>query len=112
MLYLLAGINHFWHPHFYTGIIPPYLPSPSFLVFVSGIAEIILALLLIPKPTRKVSLLLIALMLIVFLPVHIYMLHQAYVLPHYRVGPTAAFIRLLVQPLLIIWVMWQRKQTA
>ncbi|MEO6070950.1 MAG: DoxX family membrane protein [Chitinophagaceae bacterium] len=109
VLYIGAGINHFWHPQFYTEIIPPYLPFRSFLVYSSGIVEIILGLLLIIKKSRRMAALLIAIMLILFLPVHIFMLQQAYTLPHYRVTEGAALFRLLLQPVLILWVLWQRK---
>jgi uncharacterized membrane protein len=109
VLYVGAGINHFIHPEFYSKIIPPYLPAHEVLVFLSGVAEIVLGVLLIPIRTRKWAALLIALMLIVFLPVHVYMLQQAYVIENYQTTVTMAWIRLLLQPVLIGWALWMRK---
>ncbi len=109
ILYVGAGINHFMHPDFYISIMPPYIPMHATMVAVSGVAEVVLGLLLISAQTRKWAAILITLMLIVFTPVHIFMLEQAYKVTNYRVSILNAWIRLLLQPLLILWVWWHRK---
>ncbi len=86
---------------------PPYVPLQKALVIISGVAEIILALLLLFKATRRVACILIALMLVAFLPVHIFMLQQAYLNSNYQINISMAWLRLLLQPVLIIWVLWQ-----
>ncbi|OYY52007.1 MAG: hypothetical protein B7X59_08605, partial [Polaromonas sp. 39-63-203] len=40
LLFVAAGINHFWHTPFYVAMMPPYLPAPLALVYFSGVAEI------------------------------------------------------------------------
>lgn len=50
---MAAGTNHFIHPAGYIQIIPAYLPYPIVLNYVAGICEILFALMLITKPTRK-----------------------------------------------------------
>ena len=53
LFYLFAGANHFINPSFYLPIIPPYFLNWANQVnILSGVAEILLALLLIPKSTR------------------------------------------------------------
>lgn len=47
LLYVLAGINHFRNPTFYIRIIPPFFSNPVLLNQISGLAEVILGLLLI-----------------------------------------------------------------
>lgn len=54
-LYLIAGINHFIHPQGYIKIMPPWLPFPKELVFLSGAVEIGCALLLLPSLSRKLA---------------------------------------------------------
>jgi uncharacterized membrane protein len=110
VLYVAAGVNHFIHPQFYTDIMPGYLPAHTTLVAASGIAEIILGILLIPKKTRRMAAILIAIMLVVFIPVHIFMLVQAYNIPGYQTSVTRAWIRLLLQPILIMWVLWHAEK--
>lgn len=106
LLYIGAGINHFWHPKFYLRIIPPYLPAPHFINSASGVAEIILGVLLMMKFTQVFAAWGIALMLLVFMLVHVYMLQQALSQPHYFVTPLMAWLRLALQPLLMAWALW------
>jgi uncharacterized membrane protein len=109
ILYVGAGVNHFLHPRFYEAIMPPVFPEPRALVYVSGVVEVILGVLLLFTVTRVWAARLIAAMLVVFIPVHVYMLQQAYDVPGYRTTVTAASLRLLLQPVLIVWVLWQGK---
>ncbi len=55
LLYVAAGINHFIHPQTYLRIMPPWLPAPGALVAVSGAAEVLLGLLLLPHRTRRAA---------------------------------------------------------
>lgn len=55
-------------------IMPRYLPAHKTLVYLSGIAEILLGLGLIYEPTKPFSIYAIILMLAIFLLVHFYML--------------------------------------
>ena len=53
---------------------PRYLPNHKLLIFLSGLAEISLGIGLCLEQTRNLSIYGIMLMLVVFLPVHFYML--------------------------------------
>lgn len=74
--YSIAGLSHFIKPKWYIGIIPKFLPSPKNLVLGSGIIEILLAIGLLFKETREISLIGIILMLALFLVVHVNMLND------------------------------------
>lgn len=101
LLYLAAGINHFWHEHIYETIMPPYLPYPTQLVYISGACEILVALLLIPAGTRTVSAWLIVLLLIAIYPANIQMTINYW----YEHNPYLwiTLVRLPIQFLLIWW---------
>ena len=72
-MYIIAGIFHFIKPKAYLRIMPRYLPKHKLLVILSGVAEIILgAALCIPTLTR-LAIYGIIMMLIAFIPVHVYM---------------------------------------
>jgi len=49
-LYVLAGLNHFRNPAFYMQIMPPWLPWHYPLVLLSGVAEVIVGILLLMPP--------------------------------------------------------------
>jgi uncharacterized membrane protein len=99
LLYLAAGINHFRVPEFYYPIIPDYLGHQSVINAAAGIAEIVLAIGLAFSATRKWAAYGIILLLLAFLPSHIYMITNHAPLPGW-----VLWARLLVgQPLLILW---------
>jgi uncharacterized membrane protein len=104
--YIAAGINHFRIPAFYISIIPAYLPYPQILNTLAGLFEIAFGLMLIFAPTRKLAAWGIALMLIVFLPVHINMLSGHTQIGTTNVKPVLTWVRLFFQPVLIAWAWW------
>ncbi|WP_299112515.1 hypothetical protein [uncultured Winogradskyella sp.] len=73
-IYVLAGIIHFIKPKMYMCIMPNYLPNHRALVYLSGIAEILLGIGLYFPVLKTVSIYEIITMLAVFLMVHFYML--------------------------------------
>ena len=73
-LYILGGLNHFYNPAFYEAVLPAYLPAHAFLIYLSGVIEIALGILLVPIKTRRLAAYLIVAMLIVFFIPHIQML--------------------------------------
>lgn len=109
-LYIGAGLNHFLHPQTYVRIIPPYMPCPAFLNGASGVAEITLGVLLYFNKTRKPAAWGIAIMLLLFFTVHVYMLQQALKYEGYIISAAQGWVRLAVQPLLILWALWYTKQ--
>lgn len=72
-IYVVAGVRHFTHPDFYVQIIPPQLPLPIVLVYLSGAIEIFLGLLLVPTKTRRISAWGIIALLIAVFPANIHM---------------------------------------
>jgi len=73
-MYIIAGIIHFIKPKVYMRIMPKYLPAHKALVYLSGLAEILLGVGLLFPETKNVAIYGIILMLMAFLLVHFYML--------------------------------------
>jgi uncharacterized membrane protein len=109
-LYLLAGVNHFRSPGSYHSLIPPWIGHVETVNILAGIAEIVLAILLLFKPTRKWAAYGIILMLLAFIPTHIYMIQEGLGLNGSTAPAWILWVRLLVfQPLLILWAWYNRK---
>ncbi|MGI8468941.1 MAG: DoxX family protein [Pyrinomonadaceae bacterium] len=105
--FVLAGINHFISPNFYLRMMLPVLPLPLFLIYLSGVFEIALGiLLLIPKFSRLAAWGLIALLIAVY-PANIYMAMNTRLFPEF--SPAAQYIRLPIQFLLIALAYWFTK---
>ncbi|WBX97694.1 DoxX family protein [Chryseobacterium gambrini] len=100
--YFLMGLMHLIKPEQYNAMMPSWLPSHSLLILLSGVAEIALAVLLIPLKTRAMSAQLIIVMLLVFF----FVIHIPQSVDYYRTGNenfTVSIIRLPFQFLLIAW---------
>lgn len=103
VLFILAGINHFLHPHFYERIVPPGFPSPQFLVLVSGLAEIVGGLGVLMGRLRRLAGWGLLVLLILIFPANIYMaLHPQ----RFEISPWILWTRLPLQAVLMAWVWW------
>ena len=112
VFYIFAGYNHFASPSFYLPIIPPYLSDwANEINLLSGILEIILGILLIPKSTRPYAAKGIIILLILFIPSHIYFIQKgSFTLGAIEITPTLSWFRLLIgQPILMLWAWWASK---
>lgn len=108
-LYTAAGIIHFVSPDFYLRIMPLWLPWHVFLVSVSGLAEIVLGILLIPKSTRRFS----AWLIIAMLVVYFFVIHVPMAIDYQQSHNPSAWItwlRLPIQFLLIGWAYMYAKK--
>lgn len=108
--FIAAGVLHFMYAEFYLKIMPPALPAPLFLVYLSGVFEMVLGVLfLIPRYTRPAAYGLIALLIAVF-PANIYMAANPGAFAEY--SPAALYIRLPMQIILIALVYRFTKKTG
>jgi uncharacterized membrane protein len=102
--YIAAGLNHFRAPGFYLKMMPPYLPAHGFLVAASGVAEVLLGVLLLPAITRPYAAWGVIALLIAIFPANLYMLTaRETVFPDFPVW--ALWLRLPLQ-LVLIWWAW------
>ncbi len=101
LLFIAAGLNHFWQPDFYIKIMPPYLPWHRELVLISGGFEVLLGvMLLVPRWSEFAACGLIALLIAVF-PAN---LHMALNPAEYAdLPPWVLWLRLPLQGALIAW---------
>jgi uncharacterized membrane protein len=106
LLMIVAGVNHFVRSDFYVRIMPPSLPLHRELVFLSGVLEIALGvLLLVPRLTRLAAWGIIALLIAVF-PANIYLYQNQEILP---APPVLHLLRLPLQGILILWAWWHTR---
>lgn len=104
VIFILAGINHFLRPQFYAAIMPPYLPQPRFLVWLSGVAEVIGGLLALFGRTRRLARWSLVTTLVGVFPAN---LHMALHPEQYAMLPSwLLWLRLPLQGGLIWWVWW------
>lgn len=76
LVFIVAGFMHLQRPGIYERILPPYLPAHKSIVLVSGILEMILGFMLLTTGTQVAAAWGLIAMLLLYLPVHFYMLQD------------------------------------
>ncbi|MEB2775281.1 DoxX family membrane protein [Algoriphagus sp. D3-2-R+10] len=105
VFYSLAGLNHFVNPDSYLGLIPEYLPNHSLLNLIAGICEVGFGIALLFPSSRKWAAWGIILMLLAFIPAHVYFIELNSCIENGICLPpwTGWFRLIIIHPLLIAW---------
>ena len=104
---LIAGIGHFASAEEFLAQVPSWMPAPEAVVAISGVVELLLGLALIATPARWRPIVgwVAAGFFIVIFPGNIWQFLEgraAFGLD----SDVARFVRLLFQPVLVVWALW------
>ena len=102
-----AGISHFTDAESFLAQVPSWLPAPDAVVAISGVIEVVLGVALVAAPRRFRPLLgwAVAAFFVVIFPGNISQFVSG--TPGFGLNSDAArFIRLLFQPVLVVWALW------
>lgn len=102
IMYMALGLMHLVKPTLYLAVMPAWLPFKMFLIYLSGVAEILLGALLIPVRTRMVSAWLIIVMLVVFF----FVIHVPQAMEYYQTGNKHFIITLIRLPMQFLLIAW------
>ena len=106
LMFAIVGTLHFTHTNKFVQIVPPFVPQPKTMVYISGVFEILGAIgLLIPRYRQQAAFGLVFL-LIAVLPANIYMAVTNIQLGGILNNQTLQWIRIPFQGVLIWWVLW------
>jgi uncharacterized membrane protein len=106
-----VGISHFAVPTPYVKIVPPQLPYPLALVYISGFFEILGGIgLLVPRVSRAAAWGLLVLFIAVY-PANINMAVNHIHLNGIPDSPWFQAVRLPFQAVLIAWAWWYTRPT-
>ncbi|MEO5697599.1 MAG: hypothetical protein ABIQ60_10760 [Burkholderiaceae bacterium] len=101
--FLIGGIAHFVATEAEMRIVPPYVPWPRAAVLVSGGFELLGAVGLLWRPTRRAAGIGLFLLTIAVTPCHIYMLQRPEL---FAVPIWALWLRLPIQAALLALIAW------
>ena len=109
LFFCYAGIQHFMKPEFYEPFVPSFLPLKMLIIYASGALELVFGLLLLMPKYAKLGATGILLLLLIFLPVHIWdVFAEAPAIGSQK----AAYIRLPFQFLFIAWAYGVRRSVS
>ena len=101
--FVVAGSLHFVFPASYVEIMPPALPAPLLLVYLSGFCELALGALMFTRLAPLAAWGLIALLVAVF-PANVHMALHPELFP--KISSAALWWRLPFQGVFIAWAYW------
>jgi uncharacterized membrane protein len=106
LTFIFTGLTHFLMPDKYLEMMPPFIPAPLTMVYVSGIFEILGGLgFILPSTKNLAAYGLIALLIAVF-PANIYVALNNVQLGGFMSYSFYQWLRLPLQIVLIGWVWW------
>ena len=105
--FFIGGIAHFVATETEMRIVPPYIPWPRAAVLVSGVFELLGAVGLLWRRTRRAAGIGLFLLTLAVTPCHIYMLQRADQFP--SIPLWALWLRLPIQVALLVLIAWCTK---
>ncbi|MGK0395741.1 MAG: putative membrane protein [Candidatus Azotimanducaceae bacterium] len=105
--FFAGGIAHFTSTEFFVAIVPPWVPYALAVVYISGVSEIILALLIVWPAARSLAGWGLILLTLAVTPANIHMWLNPDQFP--EASETALSIRLVVQIILLLLIWWSTR---
>ena len=105
IFYVIVGIKHFIEPEYFLSIVPPYLPYHLELVYISGLFEILIGLLILFPKYRYYGAIGLILLLVAVFPANIYLAQSKEAQEAIGASQEIATWRLPIQGVLI-WIAY------
>ena len=104
--FIAIGFLHLVRPAPFVKIVPPFLPHPLIMVYLSGVAEMAGGVGLLIRPLRRAAAWGLVVLLIAVFPANIYMAIDRVQVTVTPLPIWTLWARLPLQFLLIWWVLW------
>lgn len=99
-----GGVAHFTETDFFVSIVPPWVPYPLEVVYISGVIEIVLALAILWPAFRPAAGWGLILLTLAVTPANVHMWMNPEQFPD--ASQTAYTVRLVVQVFLLMLIWW------
>lgn len=108
--FIFAGASHFIIPETFMKLMPPFIPAPLLMVYVSGVFEILGGIGLTASTTKRWASYGLILLLLAVYPANIYVALENIQLGGFMNNPAYQWLRVMLQIPLIIWVWWTARE--
>lgn len=106
LFFIVAGALHFVTPGRYLAMMPPFLPAPELLVWLSGLAEMACGAALLPRRTRRPAAWATIALLIAILPANVYVALSGQSVEGLPSNRIYYLVRVPIQLVYVAWVAW------
>ena len=110
IMYIFIGIRHFTDPQYFLDIVPPQLPSKLFLVYLTGLIEVVGGAAILSTKSRKAGAYLLIFLLVSVFPANIYLYVSETPQSLLGISQKDALIRMPFQIPLILLAYWHSKK--
>ena len=110
IMYVFIGIRHFLDPQYFLHIVPPQLPFKLFLVYLTGVIEVVGGAAILSPKSRKVGAYLLMFLLVSVFPANIYLYASETPQDLLGISKIDALIRMPFQAPLILLAFWHSKE--
>ena len=110
VMYVFIGVKHFTDPQYFLDIVPPQLPFKLFLVYLTGLIEVVGGAAILAPKTRKAGAYLLIFLLVSVFPANIYLYVSEPPQSLLGISETDALIRMPFQIPLILLAYWHSKK--
>ena len=109
-MYIFVGVKHFTDPQYFVNITPPQIQHKLFVVYFTGVLEVLGGLLILNKKTRMIGAYTLIFLLIMVFPANIYLYVSEIPQQLLGISKRDALLRLPFQAPLIVIAYWHSKQ--
>jgi uncharacterized membrane protein len=109
--FLITGSNHFTTPERFDFMMPPYLPWPRQLIYISGFFEILGGIGMILPRTRRMAGWGLSLLLLCVLPANIHVAVSGGSVPGLPEQTWYYWVRLPFQIVFVWWALWSSRRS-
>lgn len=106
LLFVFTGIGHFVQTEAMVAMLPPWVPQRAALVYLTGLAEFVVAVGFFLPSWRRAAGWAAAVMLVGFFPANIYAAFQFAPMGGHAWGPVYLWIRAPLQLAILAWLGW------
>ena len=110
VMYVIIGIKHFTDPQYFLDIVPPQLPFKLFLVYLTGLIEVVGGVAILAPKIRKAGAYLLIFLLVSVFPANIYLYVSETPQSLLGISEADALIRMPFQIPLILLPYWHSKK--
>ncbi|MES1939445.1 hypothetical protein T5B8_04356 [Salinisphaera sp. T5B8] len=106
--FLASGIGHFLFPDFFLAIVPDYIPMPAVMVAISGLGELLGAIGILMRRTRRLAGFGLLLLTLAVFPANVYMAQNPEQFSDF--APWLLYARLPLQLLILLWIAYAMRR--